>query len=184
MQHYKACFHKVLKISQEGNRTTACHNLLWESWKVSCSGTLLSSPASYLRCKLCAACGGCYSHCTLLEEEHLVTRLVLPCMLSKRPLNMGPLWLQTPSPGKDDVEQAEQVGAPSYLQLWVYLAIVFLQKMPSYVGKQHGSCSLPILQLGLMASLLPPAAGGNSGSLCPLPFSKNIQKFSAVFQRF
>lgn len=55
------------------------------------------------RCKLRAACGGCYSHCTLLEEEHSVTHVVLACTFSKRPLNVGSLWLQTPSPGKDMV---------------------------------------------------------------------------------
>lgn len=93
-----------------------------------------------------------------------------------KPPALGKIWCEKE-------EQAEQSGGPSQLQLWAYLAIV-LQKMPSYPGKQHGSCSLPIPQLGLMAPLLPTADGGNSGSPCPLSFSKNIQKLAAVIQGF
>lgn len=68
---------------------------------VFCSDMLLSTPLSYTRHKLRAPRGrGCCSCYTLLEEEHLVTQIVLAHRFSKRPLNMGSLWLQHSGSGE------------------------------------------------------------------------------------
>lgn len=111
------------------------------------------------------ACG--HTHCPCLHVLQEATK-------------HGSIVTPNPQPWERCRGAGRASRALSYLQLWVYLAIV-LQKMPSYVGEQHGSCFLPIPQLGLMASLFPQLLVGTQDLcvLCPfLKTFKSYQQFS------